>query len=167
VRAAGGNHLIFRLCWVYGGRGQNFLRTMLRLATTRDELRVVNDQAGCPTWSRMIAEATAQAVARVLSAPEPEAFNGVYHLASAGSTTWHGFAEAIVGRVPPTARQCKVVTPITTAQYPTPARRPVNSILDCRRLQQVFGLRLPDWRASLDQVFESPIEGFESWNRPA
>jgi dTDP-4-dehydrorhamnose reductase len=135
---------------------------MLRLATTREELRVVNDQTGCPTWSRMIAEATAQALAQALRSREPETFSGLYHLASAGRTTWHGFAQAIVDRVPAGARRCRAVTPISAAEYPTPARRPANSVLNCDRLERVFGLRLPDWRVSLDQVLESPIEGFET-----
>lgn len=167
VQQVGGLHLIFRLCWVYGGCGQNFLRTMLRLATTREELRVVNDQTGCPTWSRMIAEATAQALVQVLRSREPETFSGLYHLASAGRTTWHDFARAIVERVPAGARQCRAVTPISTAEYPTQARRPANSVLNCDRLEQVFGLRLPAWRVSLDQVFGSPIEGFETLFRSA
>ncbi len=162
VQNSGADYLIFRLCWVYGGRGQNFLRTMLRLATTRPELRVVNDQTGCPTWSRMIAEVTAQAVGQVLRSPEPGRWRGLYHLASAGWTTWHGFARAIVKHVPPAVRQCQEVIPIPTTEYPTPARRPAWSVLDCRRLERVFGLRLPDWRVSLEQVFESPIEGFET-----
>lgn len=167
VQEVGGLHLIFRLCWVYGGRGQNFLRTMLRLATTREELRVVNDQIGCPTWSRMIAEATVQAVAQVLRSREPEAFSGLYHLASTGRTTWHGFAEAIVDHLPESARRGRAVTPIATAEYPTPVPHPANSVLNCDRLEMVFGLRLPDWRVSLDQVFESPIEGFETLFRSA
>ena len=161
VMAAGGRYLIFRLCWVYGGRGQNFLRTMLRLFTTREEVRVVNDQWGAPTWSRHIAETTALALARLLHAPDPVAYCGVYHLAAAGVTTWHGFARAIWERVPASVRCCREVVPITTAEYPTPARRPVRAVLDGGKLERVFGLRLPDWETGLRQVLESPIEGFE------
>lgn len=161
VMAAGGAYLIFRLCWVYGGRGQNFLRTILRLATSRDELRVVNDQHGCPTWSRLIAEATAQALGTVLRTPEPARWAGLYHLACGGRTTWHGLASAIVERLPAEQRRCRTVTPIPTSQYPTPARRPANSVLDCGKLERVFGLRLPDWETGLRLVLESPIEGFE------
>jgi dTDP-4-dehydrorhamnose reductase len=162
VQQVGGRHLIFRLCWVYGGRGQNFLRTMLRLATTRDELRVVNDQHGCPTWSRLIAEATAQALARALHAPEPDTLAGVYHLACNGVATWFEFARAIWESVPAEARRAAHVTPITTADYPAPARRPAWSVLDCGKLERVFGLRLPHWRSALRLVLESPVEGFET-----
>ena len=162
VQQAGGRHLIFRLCWVYGGRGQNFLRTMLRLATTRDELRVVNDQHGCPTWSRLIAEATAQALARALRTPDPDALTGVYHLACAGVATWYDFARAIWESVPAAARRAARLTPLTTADYPTPARRPAWSVLDCGKLERVFGLRLPDWRTGLRLALESPVEGFET-----
>jgi dTDP-4-dehydrorhamnose reductase len=115
----------------------------------------------------MVAEATALALTQVLRSREPEAFSGLYHLASAGRTTWHDFAQAIVDRVPAGARRCRAVTPISTAEYPTPARRPANSVLNCDRLEKVFGLRLPDWRVSLDQVCESPIEGFETLFRSA
>src|SRR5580765_6144385 len=90
-----GNHLIFRLCWVYGARGQNFMLTMMRLAREREKLRVVRDQFGCPTWSRMIAETTALALKQVVPRHEPGAFKGVYHLAASGQANWHGFAEAI------------------------------------------------------------------------
>lgn len=161
VQDAGGKYLIFRLCWVYGGRGQNFLRTILRLATTRDELRVVNDQWGAPTWSRMIAEATAQALGQALRAREPEAWVGLYHLAAAGRTTWHAFAQTIWEHIPAEARRCRAVVPIPTTEYPTPARRPARAVLDCSKLARVFGLRLPDWDTSLRQVLESPVEGFE------
>lgn len=161
VQQAGGRYLIFRLCWVYGGRGQNFLRTMLRLFTTREEVRVVNDQWGAPTWSRHIAETTALVLARVLHAPEPMAHCGVYHLTASGVTTWHGFARAIWERVPASVRRCREVVPITTAEYPTPARRPMRAVLDCAKLERVFGLRLPHWETGLRQVLESPVEGFE------
>lgn len=162
VQLAGGRHLIFRLCWVYGGRGQNFLRTILRLATTREELRVVNDQHGCPTWSRLIAEATAQALARVLRAPDPDALVGVYHLACAGVATWWDFARAIWESVPAGVRRAARVTPISTAEYLTPARRPAWSVLDCGKLERVLGLRLPDWRTALRLALEAPVEGFET-----
>lgn len=162
VQQTGGRFLIFRLCWVYGGRGQNFLRTMLRLATTRDELRVVDDQRGAPTWCRMIAEGVTLAVAQTLRSPEPETCAGLYHMASAGVTTWHGFARAIWEHIPAGSRRSAQVVPIGTADYAAPARRPANSVLDCSKLARVFGVRLPDWRTGLRQVLESPVEGFES-----
>lgn len=160
VQAVGGRHLIFRLCWVYGARGNNFMRTMLRLGTTREQLRVVNDQHGCPTWCRTIAQATALAVARVLPLSDPARFDGVYHLASSGSTTWHEFASVIVSRIPAALRRSRVVTPIPTSEYPLPARRPANSVLDCSRLEQTFGLRLPGWETALKWMFEEPLTEF-------
>lgn len=154
VRAVGGQHLIFRLCWVYGARGQNFLLTMLRLARERETLRVVADQFGCPTPSRLIAEATALALRQVLLAADAGAFSGTYHLAAAGSATWHEFAARIVGLMPEAERKCREVAAITTAEYPTPARRPAYSVLDCGKLKKVFGLELPDWEAGLRLVLD-------------
>ncbi len=155
VRQAGPDHLIFRLCWVYGARGQNFMLTMMRLAREREILRVVRDQVGCPTWSRMIAQTTALALKQVLAAPDRRRFNGIYHLAASGQTSWHGFAEAIVRRMPAEGKKCSRVEPITTAQYPLPAKRPAYSVLSCDKLERTFGLRLPDWEESLAQVLES------------
>ncbi len=156
VRQVDGEHLIFRLCWVYGARGQNFMRTMMRLARERESLRVVSDQFGCPTWSRQIAEATALALKQVRDAREPGRFKGVYHLAASGQTSWHGFAEAIIGLMPEAEKKCRRVAPITTAEYPLPARRPAYSVLSCEKLRQTFGLQLADWRESLGQVVERP-----------
>ena len=115
VRAAGGAHLIFRLCWVYGARGQNFMLTMMRLAREREKLRVVSDQVGCPTWSRMIAETTALALKQALAAKDDwDALTGTYHLASSGVTSWHGFAQAIVSLMPAEGRKCSAVEAIST-----------------------------------------------------
>jgi dTDP-4-dehydrorhamnose reductase len=146
IRASGCRHLILRTSWVYGMRGGNFLRTMLRLARERDELRVVGDQFGAPTWSRMIAETTALAVAR------HRGQEGVYHFVAGGETSWHGFAEAIIARGHALGFIEKVPTVhrITSAEFPTPARRPANSRLDCRRLLNDFGLAQPDWRIQLN-----------------
>ncbi len=155
VRAAGGNHLVFRLCWVYGARGQNFMLTMMRLAREREKLRVVRDQFGCPTWSRMIAETTALALKQALAAPEPEAFTGTYHLAASGQTSWQGFAQAIVDLMPAEVKRCHSIEPISTAEYPLPARRPAYSVLSCEKLSQTFGLKLPDWHESLKAVVET------------
>jgi dTDP-4-dehydrorhamnose reductase len=149
------DHLIFRLCWVYGARGQNFMRTMIRLAREREQLRVVRDQFGCPTWSRLIAEVTALAVHQVLAAPAPGTFKGIYHLAASGQTSWCGFAEAIIEQIPEAEKKCKSVEGITTAEYPLPAKRPAYSVLSCQKLQQTFGLGLPDWQESLSRVLES------------
>jgi dTDP-4-dehydrorhamnose reductase len=155
VRAAGGAHLIFRLCWVYGARGQNFMLTMMRLARERERLRVVSDQIGCPTWSRMIAETTALALKSTLATKDPTAITGTYHLASSGTTSWHGFASAIIGLMPAEVRKCSQVEPIPTSEYPLPAKRPAYSVLGCDKLERTFGLRLPSWEESLKQVLET------------
>jgi dTDP-4-dehydrorhamnose reductase len=148
VQAAGIPHLIFRTSWVYSLRGKNFLLTILRLAQERDELKIVDDQVGAPTWSRLIAEATAQILAqRRVNLSE---ISGLYHLTSAGRTSWHGFARAILAHsglaaVKPLAR----LTAIPGADYPLPAPRPGNSGLNNKKMQQVFGLALPAWDAAL------------------
>lgn len=139
IQAVGGRHLILRTSWVYGLRGHNFLRTMLRLAAERDQLRIVADQVGAPTWSRMIAGATALALAR---AEPPE---GLYHLTAGGQTSWHGFAKAILD----TRGWKGDLAAIATADYPLPAKRPANSVLDGAKLVRDTKLRLPEWSASL------------------
>jgi dTDP-4-dehydrorhamnose reductase len=156
VKASGANHLIFRLCWVYGARGQNFMLTMQRLAREREKLRVVGDQFGCPTWSRMIAETTALALKQVLAGADRSAYNDEYHLAAGGQANWHEFASRIIELMPEAERKCRAVEKITTPEYPTPAKRPAHSVLDCGKLQKTFGLRLPDWEASLRQVLDKP-----------
>jgi len=156
VTKSGCDWLILRTAWVYGTRGHNFMRTMRRLAREREELRVVADQRGAPTWSRHIAEATAQILAQL--GEDRAAWHracGVYHLTSAGEATWHDFASAIVEH----QRQhesiaCQRITPITAADYPTPAKRPAYSVLDCNKLAGTFGIRLPGWREALSQVQE-------------
>jgi dTDP-4-dehydrorhamnose reductase len=156
VQATDADHLIFRLCWVYGARGQNFMLTMQRLAREREKLHVVGDQLGCPTWSRMIAETTALVLKQVKSDPNRSVFNGVYHVAAGGFTSWHGFASRIIELMPAAERKCRGVEAITTADYPTPAKRPAYSVLDCDKLQRTFGLRLPAWETSLKQVLNLP-----------
>lgn len=153
VLNSGGDHLIFRTSWVYAARGANFLRTILRLAAEREELRVVNDQIGAPTWARLIAEATALALRQALAERRHGRFkSGLFHLAAAGETSWHGFASAIVaGRG---GLRVKTVTPIATADYPLPAARPANSRLDTGAFRARFGLALPDWRDCLKLCLE-------------
>lgn len=159
VQALGGAHLVLRTSWVYGLRGSNFLRTMLRLARERSELRVVDDQTGAPTWSRIVAVATAHLLGSLrstgggdLAAPMTEAA-GVYHIASRGRTTWHGFAEALLAGDPARAEQrCAAVIPITSAEYPMPARRPAFSVLDTGKLERQFGITMPGWREQLALV---------------
>ena len=155
IRAAGCDHLIFRLCWVYGARGANFMLTMQRLAREREKLRVVADQVGCPTWSRMIAETTAQSLLQVRQPDYARRLSGTYHLCSSGQTSWHGFAKAIIDLMPPETRKCREVEAITTAEYPTPTKRPAYSVMSAAKLERAFGLRLPDWHESLRQVVET------------
>lgn len=154
VQQAAAAHLIFRLCWVYGARGQNFMLTMMRLAREREQLRVVRDQFGCPTWSRAIAETTTLALKQALVSPDPATLSGVYHLAASGQTNWHGFAQAIIDLMPAEEKKCKSVEPITTADYPLPAKRPAYSVLSCEKLKRTFGLQLPPWEESLKMVLE-------------
>ena len=145
VAASGARHLILRTSWVYGPRGRNFLFAILARARKGEPLRVVADQFGAPTSSIAIARATARLLekTRTLSGAE-----GLYHFTAQGETSWHGFAQAIVA-----GAGLKVeVAPITAAEYPTAARRPMNSRLDNGKLERVFGLRLPDWKAQLDEV---------------
>ena len=156
MKASGADHLIFRLCWVYGARGQNFLLTIRRLAREREKLRVVSDQFGCPTWSRMVAEATAQVLRQVLAVPDHARFNGEYHLAAGGQTNWHEFASRIIELMSETERKCRTIERIATSEYPLPAKRPAYSVLDCGKLRKTFGLQLPDWQVSLRQVLDQP-----------
>lgn len=156
LRASGALHLNFRTAWVYGARGANFLRTMLRLARERDRLTVVADQRGAPTPARLIASVTAAALARWLAwddAHRREA-SGTYNLVSAGECSWHEFASAIVARAHAAGlvERAPEVAAITTAQFPTKARRPAYSVLDTARLAATFGLRLPSWEAGLAGV---------------
>ena len=140
--------LIFRTAWVYGRYGNNFYRTMLKLFAERDELRVVDDQVGSPTWSQMIAETTAQVVSQLKIEPScVREKRGIYHLTAAGQTSWHGFAQAILEN---TESECRLL-PIPSKDYPTPAKRPAWSVLDNTKLHETFGLASPDWRSSLQQ----------------
>jgi dTDP-4-dehydrorhamnose reductase len=139
IQASGCRHLIFRTSWIYASRGRNFLLTMLKLGKERSEVRVVDDQHGAPTWARDIGQATTS----VLRHRDPP--NGIYHMTAAGETTWCGFAEAIFR----TVGIGTTVVPITTAEYPTPARRPANSVLDAAKLVKAFGTMRLGWEASL------------------
>lgn len=154
VQAAGGAHLIFRTSWVYGNHGANFMKTMLRLAKERDHLRIVADQIGAPTSSDAIAQATARCLAHFLAtANSRETLGGLYHMTCAGETSWHGFAMAIFAEfLPESDRQRLKVEAIATENYPTPARRPRNSMLSNAKLLAGFGVGLPDWRIALHQV---------------
>ena len=145
IRASGARHAILRTAWVYAAHGKNFLRTMLRLAGERDELRVVADQVGAPTPAAWIADATADVLRGGASA------SGTWHLVADGETNWHGFAEAIMREAHALGVLARMprVLPIGTADYPTPARRPAYSVLDTTKLRRDFGIAPPDWREGL------------------
>jgi dTDP-4-dehydrorhamnose reductase len=142
VAASAAAAIVLRTSWVYGSRGRNFFLTIRRLAAEREELRIVADQWGVPNWSRALADATATLVGGGLPALASRA--GVYHLSGHGQTSWFGFARAIVGDID----RPKVV-PITTADYPTPARRPSYAVLSTGKFESTFGFGLPDWREML------------------
>jgi dTDP-4-dehydrorhamnose reductase len=146
IAASGVPHLIFRTSWVYGMRGKNFLLTMLRLGKERDELRVVHDQHGAPTWSRTIADTTALVLAQARQGGEGwwGEHSGIYHLSSQGETTWFDFTRAILEQA---GIECRLI-PITSAEYPVPAKRPEFSVLSSQRLMDQF-CRLPDWQEAL------------------
>jgi dTDP-4-dehydrorhamnose reductase len=146
IAAAGIPHLIFRTSWVYGMRGKNFLLTMLRLARERNELKVVADQHGAPTWSRTIADVSAQVLSQAHAGGREwwVQNSGVYHLSAQGQTTWFEFTQAIVEAA---GLECRVL-PIATADYPTPARRPQYSVMSSERLTTRF-CHLPEWKEAL------------------
>ena len=151
IAASGCAAVVLRTSWVYGLTGQNFLRTMLRLAGEREELGVVDDQQGSPTWSRSIARATLQLLDTHATDPATwPGLSGLYHATASGSTTWFGFASAIFELAPGLARRPRL-RPLATADYPLPAQRPAWSVLDCGRLQERFGIALPGWREALSE----------------
>lgn len=148
-------HLIFRTSWVYAARGGNFAKTMLRLAQERERLTVIDDQFGAPTGAELLADVSAHAIRQVLQRPQDA---GLYHLAAAGETTWHGYAKHVLthaGRAHiATNMIVKEVLPVPTMAFPTSARRPHNSRLDTARLQTTFALALPAWQQGVDRMLE-------------
>lgn len=162
IAASGADYIILRTTWVFAARGANFVRTMLRLGREREVLRVVADQFGAPTWARNIADASAHIVVGARRERAEGRFNSeILHLASQGSTSWHGFAAEIFAqyaRLRPNAKLCvRAVEPILTLDFPTPARRPANSRLDCSHLADRFGIYLPDWQVALSHCLEEII----------
>ncbi|MBK8322157.1 MAG: dTDP-4-dehydrorhamnose reductase [Betaproteobacteria bacterium] len=151
IARSGCKHLIFRTTWVYGPRGGNFLLTMLKLAATREELRIVADQRGAPTSSLFLAEATVRAIRAI---PREGVASGIYNLSAGGETTWASFAEAIFARAAarPGFRAPRVIR-IASSDYPTPARRPAYSVLDPAKFTAAFGFAPPSWESQLDAVF--------------
>jgi dTDP-4-dehydrorhamnose reductase len=145
-------HVIVRTAWVYGEDGHNFAKTMLRLGRDRDEVRVVADQRGTPTYAGLLAAAVAQIAERAIARPDATAW-GTYHVTGSGETTWHDFAAAIFGEAGRAGLKVPRLTAIGTADYPTPARRPAYSVLDCTAAVEAFGLTLPPWPESLAEAF--------------
>ncbi|MDR3746149.1 MAG: dTDP-4-dehydrorhamnose reductase [Acidobacteriaceae bacterium] len=165
IAASGAAYLTFRTSWVYGATGNNFVRSMLRLAAEREHLRIVGDQYGAPTWSFELAQLTAHAIAHteqlaaqshcsLVEAMLP--LSGLYHATGAGETTWHGFAAQTISGWQKRKPELKLATveAITTAEYPTAAKRPVNSLLDCSKLAATFGWHMMDWKDSLTRVLD-------------
>jgi len=150
VRASGCRHLIFRTSWVYSARGNNFARTMIRLAAERDQLSVVDDQIGAPTGADLLADVTAHALRRAIATPD---LSGTYHATSAGETSWHGYATMVIEWARPRGLPVRVpkdkIVAMSTCSYPTAAKRPLNSRMDTGRLEYAFQLTMPDWRAGV------------------
>ena len=151
VAAANPDHAILRTSWVYAAEGKNFLRTMLTLAESRPELRIVADQRGAPGYAPDLADAVLAVCRNLLARKEDAALRGVFHMAGAGEATWADFAEAIFAGAAARGGPAAKVMRIATAEYPTPAARPLNSRLDCGRLAAVHGVTLPDWRDGLER----------------
>ena len=148
-------HLILRTSWVYAAKGGNFAKTMLRLATERESLTVINDQVGAPTSAELLADVTAHALRSVLANPE---LAGLYHCVAAGETSWHGYASYVLEQATELGWVLKAgpaqVLEVATAQYPTPAVRPLNSRLDCSKLCAAFGLQMPHWQAHVRRMLQ-------------
>jgi dTDP-4-dehydrorhamnose reductase len=159
-RVASGNsrHLILRTSWVYSEHGGNFVKTMLRLASERPELKVVADQYGNPTYAGDLASAIFDLIGRIADAQANGVAWGVYHATGHGTTNWHGLAERIVQESSYCGRRSVPVWPIATADFPTAARRPANSTLDCGKLEATFGIRLPTWSESVKRCVRKLCE---------
>jgi dTDP-4-dehydrorhamnose reductase len=150
IAKQGARHVIFRTSWVYGTEGGNFAKTMLRLAQEREKMAVINDQFGAPTGAALLADITA------LSLQQSQALSGIYHLAAAGETTWHAYAEYVLQSAkqfkPDIEYTVKEVAAVPTSEFPTPAQRPLNSRLNCSKLQQALQCQLPDWQKGVDTM---------------
>jgi len=153
IQASGCRHLIFRTSWVYAARGGNFAKTMLRLAQERERLTVINDQFGTPTGADLLADVTAHAIRHVAQHPE---HLGLYHCVAGGATTWHAYAEFVIATVrqlrPDLQLKVQQIDPVPTSAFPTPAKRPHNSRLDTRKLQQCMQLNLPHWQQGVERM---------------
>ena len=159
IHDSGCKNLIFRTSWVYSARGNNFAKTMLRLAQERESLSVINDQTGAPTGADLLADVTAHAIRSVQLTPE---LGGLYHLAAAGETSWHGYAGFVIDQAQKMGLNLKVkaesITPVPTSAFPTPAKRPNNSRLSTRKLQVNFGLTPPHWQDGVTRMLTEFLE---------
>ena len=155
IEQSGADYLIFRTSWVYSARGNNFMKTMLRLAKSKAELNIVADQVGAPTPARLLAQITTLAIHSQLA-------RGLYHLAPRGKTSWHGFAQEIFRLAQENGEQLAMgpenAYPIPTSDYPTPATRPLNSRMDVSKLEQTLSIRLPDWQGQLAVTLDEYLE---------
>jgi dTDP-4-dehydrorhamnose reductase len=159
IQQSGCRHLIFRTSWVYGARGGNFAKTMLRLARERDSLNVIDDQIGAPTGADLLADITAHAIRTAQLRPE---LSGLYHLVARGETSWHGYASFVIDYARRNGVVLKVapdaIKPVPTSAFPTPAKRPHNSRMDTMKLQRMFDLHLPDWQTGVTRMLNEVLE---------
>lgn len=153
IQESGCSHLIFRTSWVYASRGNNFARTMLRLAKERDTLNVIDDQVGAPTGADLIADVTAHALRCWQARPE---LSGIYHLAASGEVSWFQYASIVIewARKAGLPLAVQAINPIPSSDFPVPAERPLNSRLDCRQIKDTFGLQLPDWQLGVERMLQ-------------
>jgi dTDP-4-dehydrorhamnose reductase len=153
ITVSGVRHLIFRTSWVYAARGGNFAKTMLRLSKERDALSVISDQMGAPTGADLLADITAQSISRLMASDQ---LSGIYHLAAAGETSWHSYAQHVFAQARLLGVDLKLkaenVTAIPTSAYPTPAQRPLNSRLDCSKLKSLLSIHLPHWQTGVNRM---------------
>jgi dTDP-4-dehydrorhamnose reductase len=159
IRGSGCNHLIFRTSWVYGARGGNFAKTMLRLARERDSLDVINDQIGAPTGADLLADVTAHAIRAALQNPE---LSGLYHLVAGGETSWYGYASYVIDFARRAGVDLKLapdaIKPVPSSAFPTPAKRPHNSRMDTKKLKRNFELNLPSWEIGVARMLSEVLE---------
>jgi dTDP-4-dehydrorhamnose reductase len=163
LAASGAMYLIFRTSWVYGLNGKNFIKTILRLASERSELKIVADQFGAPTGASLLADVSAHIASRYLREGANSFPFGLYHVVASGETSWHELARHVVSKATAAERKLQAtpdhILPITTSEYPTPAARPANSRLNISKFVEAFGIQLPDWRIGVDQVMDVLVQG--------
>jgi dTDP-4-dehydrorhamnose reductase len=161
VQKSGCKYLIFRTSWVYSLHGHNFLKTILRLANEREELKIVDDQFGGPTWARTIADKTSECIPLAIENINKNQFkSALYHLTSTGETSWYGFAKNIIEKATNNGQDLKIkkVNPQPTSAYPTPAKRPMYSCLATKKISRDFSIELPDWSSALEECMQELVD---------